>query len=406
VETLFEQIIRLAPSSSSLLVTGDRGVGTEIVSRTVHSLSARSSGPFVAVPCEEIPSDRLESELFGPDPIGFLDASADRPLFESADRGTLFLDQFTEMPLDLQARLLKTIQAIQALGVPEADDRRADVRVIAATDRPLDEALREGRLDPDLYRRLKAGRLVIPPLRERRDDIASLARYFLTRAIDREGIPKRFSDEIIEALEAYHWPENDRELKVAVYAGYLLSEGEVIHPEALPNEIRIATGLGSSPEDAAPDPVGGFAGDGGEFVNDEDARGGTATETATERRAGVKRIVLAEDHGDLLHTMALMLRFKGHKVVTAEDGAQALDLVRKNRPEVVLLDIGMPHVDGYEVARRIRREPWSEGMLLVATTGWGQDRDKEMAFEAGFDAHMTKPVDHDALDGIIRSHRA
>lgn len=406
MKTLFEQIIQLAPSSSALLVTGERGVGMEIVSRTVHSLSARASGPFVPVPCEEIPSEFLEGEIFGSDGSGFSDAfGSDRPLFEAADRGTLFLDQFTEMPLDLQARLLRILQGPAAHAGAEVGAPRADVRVIAATDRPLADALREGSLDPDLYRRLKAGHLVIPPLRERREDIASLARYFLVRAIEREGITKRFSDEVIEALEAYDWPENDRELKVAVYAGYLLSEDEVIRLDGLPPEVRIAAGLGSSPEDALPDPVGsGDGGDGG-FESDEPVRGGVATETATKSRAGVKRIVLAEDHGDLLHTMALMLRFKGHEVVTAENGAQAIDLVRKNRPDVVLLDIGMPQVDGYEVARRIRREPWGGDMLIVATTGWGQEKDKEMAFDAGFDAHMTKPVDHDALDGIIRSHR-
>lgn len=241
---VFDRIARVAPSSATVLVTGESGTGKEMVARTIHELGRRSPGPFVPVNCGAISPTLMESELFGHERGSFTGATrTHRGFFERADRGTLFLDEITEMPLELQVKLLRVLETSRITRIGAETDRRVDVRVVAATNRPPEEAIERGNLRRDLYYRLKVLQLEVPPLRHRRDDIRPLAEHFVDQIIEREGRPKRLPGAVVEILERYHWPGNARELRNSLYTAYLLSPGEEIRAEALPSDV-------TGPEDA------------------------------------------------------------------------------------------------------------------------------------------------------------
>ena len=231
---------KVARFETSVLVLGESGVGKELVSRALHELSPRAQGPFVAVNCGAIPEGLLESELFGHEKGAFTDAASDKPgLFEAAEGGTLFLDEVGELPANVQVKLLRALQEREIRRVGENDSRPIDVRVVAATSRALEQMVDEGEYRRDLYYRLAVMPLRIPPLRERREDIAPLARHFLDRINERlQTSVEGLDAEARRILLAYEWPGNVRELENTLEHAAVLSESRLIGPEDLPERLR------------------------------------------------------------------------------------------------------------------------------------------------------------------------
>jgi two-component system response regulator AtoC len=228
---------RVAPSNLSVLVMGESGTGKEIVANVIHRRSQRGDGPFVTVNCGAIPSELIESELFGHVKGSFTGATADRTgMWQEASSGTIFLDEITETDLNFQVKLLRAIQQGEIRKVGANQTTRADVRVIAATNRLIEKQVEDGRFRQDLMYRLNAVTIVLPPLRERIDDIPLLAAHFAEKAAKGGGPPSKFSSEAIDAFKAYHWPGNVRELENAVLRGISLSDGTV-YPEHLPPQV-------------------------------------------------------------------------------------------------------------------------------------------------------------------------
>jgi two-component system nitrogen regulation response regulator GlnG len=231
---------RLAPQDVNVLVTGESGTGKELVARALYHHSRRADKPFLAINCAAIPEALLESELFGHEKGAFTGADRKRiGKFEQADGGTLFLDEIGDLAPALQAKMLRVLQeqSFERVGGNETIQTRA--RILAATNQDLGKLVEEGRFRKDLYYRLKVVTIHVPPLRERKDDVAELAHYFLFR-FDRElGLDLRgFAPETLEVLEGYDWPGNVRELQSAVKQAMLHASGHIIVPEFLPEELR------------------------------------------------------------------------------------------------------------------------------------------------------------------------
>jgi two-component system, NtrC family, response regulator AtoC len=243
-----ELISRIAPSSASVLVTGESGSGKDVVARAIHELSRRRHGPWVPVNCGAISPALMESELFGHERGSFTGAERrHKGYFEQATRGTLFLDEITEMPIELQVKLLRVLETNSMTRVGGEQPVQVDVRILAASNRNVQQAIDEGKLRPDLYYRLKVFQIDLAPLRDRRDDIGLLAQAFLEDLIQTEGRTKRFSDQALNVLAQYNWPGNVRELKNVVHFAYVLSE-DTIDVDSLPAEVRRG---GKQPEPAA-----------------------------------------------------------------------------------------------------------------------------------------------------------
>lgn len=222
---------RVARSSATVLITGESGAGKELVARAVHHFSPRAAKPWVDLSCAALPDHLLESELFGYDKGAFSGADGAKPgLFELADKGTIFLDEIGELDPKMQVKLLRVLDGVSYYRLGGVKKVTVDVRVVAATNQDLPAAVKEGRFRSDLYHRLSQITLVVPPLRERVDDVAPLASYFLAQQDDR----LRFSESAIERLRAYAWPGNIRELRNAVTKAAVLAQDELILPEDLP----------------------------------------------------------------------------------------------------------------------------------------------------------------------------
>jgi two-component system NtrC family response regulator len=231
---IFAIIQRVAKTDATVLTEGQSGTGKELVARAIHAHSPRKNGPFVAINCGAIPETLLESELFGHEKGAFTGAHVQRKgKLEAAHGGTLFLDEITEMSLSLQVKLLRFIQEHEVERVGGRETIPIDVRVVAATNRSLDEALRSGRFREDLYYRLSVVTIRLPPLRERGEDIVLLANAFLRRNGQALRRKARFSPEALEAIVKYPWPGNIRELENKVHRAVIMATGRVITPADL-----------------------------------------------------------------------------------------------------------------------------------------------------------------------------
>ncbi len=232
---LLEVARTIAPSTAPVLISGESGTGKELLARYIHEQSQRRGRPFVAVNCAALPEGLLETELFGHERGSFTGAVAQKKgKFELAHRGTLLLDEVSEMPLALQAKILRALQEGEIDRVGGTKPVAVDVRVIATTNRDLVEEVHKGRFREDLFFRLNVVPLHIPPLRERKGDIPLLANFFLEKyaALNGKGI-KGFSPETMKLLEEYSWPGNVRELENVVHRAVLLAKGPVIEPKDL-----------------------------------------------------------------------------------------------------------------------------------------------------------------------------
>ncbi len=230
---------QVAPTDSTVLIQGESGTGKEVIARHIHNMSNRSDGPCLSINCGALPENLLESELFGHVKGSFTGAVRDKQgLFAAARGGSFFLDEVGEMPPALQIKLLRVLQEREAIPVGATEAVTVDVRIIAATNRDLEEEIRRGNFRSDLFYRLNVIALYLPPLRERRDDIVLLIEAFLQRLASERGIPpKALSADALDAVMVYDWPGNVRELENALEHAVVLSPGEMIDPQHLPERI-------------------------------------------------------------------------------------------------------------------------------------------------------------------------
>ena len=240
---LFADVLRLAeqvaPTESTVLIQGESGTGKEVIARYIHDLSSRSDGPFLSLNCGALPESLLESELFGHVKGSFTGAVRDKQgLFAAARGGTFFLDEIGEMSPATQVKLLRVLQEREAIPVGGTEAIPVDVRVVAATNRDLEDEIRQGRFRTDLYYRLNVIAIHLPPLRERRDDIEIFVSAFLERIAKEKGTPvKRLAPEAAEAVLSYDWPGNVRELENALERAVVLTKGESIPLSAMPAKV-------------------------------------------------------------------------------------------------------------------------------------------------------------------------
>jgi|SRR5690606_12409018 len=242
MRAVYRTIERVAGSRANVLITGESGTGKELVARAVHELGPRRAAPFVVVNCAAIPEPLLESELFGHEKGAFTGAHERRiGRFEAASGGTLFLDEIGELPLALQAKLLRAIQDRTIDRVGSAQPIPVDARVVAATNRELDKEVAAGAFRADLYYRIHVVPIALPPLRERREDIRLLADTFLARVrSEAQRGPRVIAPAAVTALERYAWPGNVRELENAIERAVALADGESLELADLPEEIQLA----------------------------------------------------------------------------------------------------------------------------------------------------------------------
>jgi transcriptional regulator with PAS, ATPase and Fis domain len=236
---VYKEIALVAPSRTTVLITGESGVGKELVARAIHRNSPRATGPFIAVNCGALTETLLESELFGHARGSFTGAVSEKPgLFEEANQGTIFLDEIGDTSLALQVKLLRALQEGEIRRVGSTKAIRFDARVLAATNRDLERDVKEGRFREDLYYRLSVVVLVVPPLRHRREDIRLLAAHSLRRARDSGARASTISEETLALLDRYNWPGNVRELENTIEHAALYARGSTIMPDDLPEKVR------------------------------------------------------------------------------------------------------------------------------------------------------------------------
>jgi DNA-binding NtrC family response regulator len=240
---LFELIDDVAPTKSNVLLLGESGTGKDLIAEIIHCQSPRSKGSFISINCSAIPEGLLESELFGHRRGAFTGASSDKKgLIELAHEGTLFLDEIGDMPLPLQAKLLRVLETGELMPLGDTRARHVDVRLIAATNQDLEAKIREGSFREDLYWRLSVFEIRIPPLRERREDIPLLVDFFIRKfAQDNRKPVREASAEALQVLEAYPWPGNVRELANVIERAVVLARGERIGLEHLPEKLRLGS---------------------------------------------------------------------------------------------------------------------------------------------------------------------
>jgi two-component system response regulator AtoC len=261
MKALAGAIRKVAPHKATVLVQGESGTGKELIARAVHDQSPRAGGPFVAVNCGAIPAGLMESELFGHAKGAFTDALRDRVgLLEQSSGGTLFLDEVGELPAGLQVKLLRALQEEQVRRLGDDDDRRIDLRLVAATARDLEAEVADGRFREDLFHRINVVALRVPPLRDRAGDIPLLAAHFVTRINQRSRLAiTGLSREAMRLLNAYRWPGNVRELENTIERAAVMCEGPEIDADSLPDRILNGRNGFGPVAASAPAPVEPFA---------------------------------------------------------------------------------------------------------------------------------------------------
>jgi DNA-binding NtrC family response regulator len=240
---VFDKIHKVSGSSSTVLITGESGTGKELIARAIHRHSPRKERPFVAVSCAAIPETLIESELFGYEKGAFTGALSRRQgLFEAADKSTLLLDEIGELNVNMQAKVLRALQEREIRRVGAREGMKVDVRIIAATNKDLEQEVKRGTFREDLYYRLNVMSVSLPTLRERSTDIPQLAEYFVARACAEAGRPPMsITTEAMRLLLSYHWPGNVRQLDTVLQRAVLLSHGRAVDYTDLPIEVRFSS---------------------------------------------------------------------------------------------------------------------------------------------------------------------
>ena len=257
---LFEMIPQVAPTKTTVLVRGESGTGKELVAREIHAQSDRSEAPFVVINCGTLPEHLVESELFGHVRGAYTGATATRRgRFEQGDGGTVLLDEVGELPAGMQVKLLRVLQEGEICRVGDEELRHVNVRVIAATNTNLEEAIKAGRFREDLFYRLNVFPLFVPPLREHKTDIMLLADYFVESLSAEHGRDvKRISTGAIELMMSYHWPGNVRELQSCIARAVLLATDGVIRQHHLPPTLQTGPSSGTARRGTLKESMDGF----------------------------------------------------------------------------------------------------------------------------------------------------
>jgi transcriptional regulator with GAF, ATPase, and Fis domain len=254
MQEVFRLVEQVAPARSTVLITGESGTGKELIAKAIHESSMRAGKPFVTVNSSNIPSELLESELFGHTRGAFTGAvAAKKGLFEVADGGSIFLDEIGDIPPETQVRLLRVIQEREFTPLGDTTPRRVDVRIIAATNIDLKEAVKQGAFREDLYYRLAVVPIELPPLRDRREDILPLAQHFIEKYNEENErhISQQVKPEVLALLEAYSWPGNVRELENAIERAVVIAPGDEVTRECLRPEISDPRSVAAASEEGA-----------------------------------------------------------------------------------------------------------------------------------------------------------
>ena len=252
MQDIYTKIEQVADSRTTVLITGESGTGKELVAKALHYNSGRRERPFIALNCAALPETLIESELFGHEKGSFTDATARRVgQFELANTGTLFLDEIGDLSAMTQAKLLRVLQEREFTRVGGVQSIKVDVRIVAATNKNLEELVRKGQFREDLYYRINVIALYLPPLRERGEDIPLLAKHFLAKRIEEESRPSQeFSKDAVDLLSRYPWPGNVREMENIIEQAFIWSKGsDVITPEHLPTILKNDTRSSSLRDD-------------------------------------------------------------------------------------------------------------------------------------------------------------
>jgi Nif-specific regulatory protein len=260
MQSVYEQVAQVASSNTTVLIRGESGTGKEMIAHAIHYSSPRARKPFIKVSCGALPDSLMEAELFGHEAGAFTDARAQKKgRFELADGGTLFLDEVGELSPSTQVKLLRVLQEREFERLGGVASIRANVRLVAATNKDLEEAVRKGTFREDLYYRLNVFFLCLPPLRERRPDILLLADHFVEKyALAHGKDVRRIATTAIDMLMSYHWPGNVRELENCIERAILVCDGGVIHAHHLPPSLQTAEVSGTLPGFALEDAVAAF----------------------------------------------------------------------------------------------------------------------------------------------------
>jgi DNA-binding NtrC family response regulator len=426
MEEVWRLVALAAHSDASVLVTGETGVGKEVVARSLHRLSARRLGPFIAVNCAALPQTLLEAELFGHEKGAFTGATErHRGRFELAHGGTLFLDEIGELPVGVQVKLLRVLQERQFERVGGSSSIAVDVRIIAATNRSIAEESRRGRFRADLFYRLNVLSIEVPPLRQRHADILPLWEQFVGRGAKRDGRPPpQTSLAVKRRLLQHDWPGNVRELENAALHALTVTAGQRIMPADLPVHI----GGGS----AAHNPEAKLVGqtlrqvERSLIVQTVEALGciksaaemlGISTrkihyrlkEYRTERlltappspvEPSRARVLLAEDDDELRWALAELLRGSGYDVTPVANGKALLEhlgsaLLMQQNPnpsDVIITDIRMPGLSGLQLLEGMRSQ---KGRIpVIVMSAFADDETRERVLSMGAAAFLEKPIDH------------
>jgi len=260
MQEVYEQVAQVASSNTTVLIRGESGTGKELVAHALHYSSPRARGPFVKVSCAALPETLIESELFGYEPGAFTDArSQKKGRFELAHGGTLFLDEIGELSPAIQIKLLRVLQEKEIERLGSVDSIQVDVRVVAATNKDLEEAVRRGEFREDLYYRLNVYGIYLPALRERKTDIPLLADHFVEKYAAAQGKEvRRIATSAIDLLMSYHWPGNVRELENCIERAVLVCEGGVVHAHHLPPSLQTAEVSGTLPRQSLKDALAAY----------------------------------------------------------------------------------------------------------------------------------------------------
>src|SRR6476659_7184684 len=271
MQEVFRLVEQVAAARSTILITGESGTGKELIAKAIHESSPRATKPFVTVNSSNIPSELLESELFGHTRGAFTGAvAAKKGLFEVADGGSIFLDEIGDIPPETQVRLLRVIQEREFTPLGDTTPRRVDVRIIAATNIDLKEAVKQGAFREDLYYRLAVVPIELPPLRDRREDILPLAQHFIEKYNEENGrnVSEQLAPEVLALLEQYSWPGNVRELENTIERAVVIAPGNEITKECLRAEISDPKSVASGHQDGASNAAVGDIGRGINFYEE------------------------------------------------------------------------------------------------------------------------------------------
>ncbi|HEY2466505.1 MAG TPA: sigma 54-interacting transcriptional regulator [Terracidiphilus sp.] len=404
------EVERVAPTNATVLLLGETGTGKDLIARAIHNLSPRCEQPLVKLDCAAIPFDLLDSELFGHEKGAFPWAVARRiGRFEMADAGTLFLDEIGDLPPALQPKLLRLLQEQEFERPGSNQTHRVDVRLIAATHRDLMGMIRQGEFRSDLYYRLNGFPIRLPPLRERRQDIALLVSYFVDMFSTRIGKHiHHIPEETLKAFTAHSWPGNVRELRNLIERAVILSNGGVL-PNPLPRSDRDSK-TSTSPQDTFSGSEGAaMRSNRGTLPNPLPISDEHSETTAhlpdhklesSGKSPDLPIVFVIDDDLSARESMALLIRHEGWQPETFAFAQEFFNRPRPNRPNCLVFDISLHELNGLDLQKRIVAERTETPIIFI--TGHGDVPTSVQAMKAGAVEFLIKPFTDEALLGAIR----